>query len=456
MANIDRIVSVQISLSTVAIKEKSFSDLLVVGPHASSVGRVAVVTGADQLLDMGIDDTDPLYLAVRDVFKQIPTIDKVFVGRQQVDEADVTVTKAVVGNVYTLTLGWRDATTGEVVSRDVTYTAITADTETLVAAGLATAVAASLPAIPVTAVATGPAITITNNTPGDAFSVKTKGALLLSVPTSTESLTDALAAIRAENDDWYGIVITSRVEADQLDAAQWTEANEKLLGLSSNQAGILDGASETDLAAKLQQGQFFRTHLWYHKLIDTEWIESAITGNRFTYYPGAETWANTRLAGITYDTLAEGESIAARNKNANTFEPFRNFAITQGGKVSGGEWIDVIRFRDWLAEQIKVNVVSALVNADGKVPYTDPGIQVIVAAMRKALDQGVSRGGIAPEEHDEANNRVIPSYLVEYPESVNVPFNDKANRVLKDVKFTARLAGAIHVVEIKGNLTYSL
>ncbi|HEX3161161.1 MAG TPA: DUF3383 family protein [Pseudolabrys sp.] len=456
MANIDRIVSVQIALSTTAIKEKSFSDLLVVGPHALSVGRVMVVTGADQLLEMGVDDTDPLYMAVRDVFKQIPTINQVYIGRAQADDVDITVTKAVVGNVYTLTIGWRDTTTFDVITQQVSYTALVADTDVLIAAGLAAAVAAVLPALPVTAVATGPTITISSNVPGDAFSVTTAGALALVTPVSTESMTDALAAIRAENDDWYGIVLTSRDEADQLDAAQWTEANEKLLGISSNDPGILDGASTTDIAAKLQQGQFFRTHVWFHRPIDFEWLESAIAGNRFTFYPGGETWANTRLAGITYDTLAEGESIAARNKNANTFEPFRNFAITQGGKVAAGEWIDVIRFRDWLAEQIKINVVSTLINADGKVPYTDPGIQLIVAAMRKALDLGVSRGGIAPEEHDEPNNRVIPSYLVEYPASVNVPFNDKANRILKDVKFTARLAGAIHVVEIKGNLTYAL
>ena len=45
-------------------------------------------------------------------------------------------------------------------------------------------------------------------------------------------------------------------------------------------------------------------------------------------------------------------------KNGNTFEPFRNISITQNGKVAGGEWIDVIRFRDWLCEEIKVTNLS--------------------------------------------------------------------------------------------------
>ena len=32
--------------------------------------------------------------------------------------------------------------------------------------------------------------------------------------------------------------------------------------------------------------------------------------------------------------------------------------ITQGGKTGGGEWIDVIRFRDWLQNDMQVRVVT--------------------------------------------------------------------------------------------------
>lgn len=107
--------------------------------------------------------------------------------------------------------------------------------------------------------------------------------------------------------------------------------------------------------------------------------------NRFTFYPGGETWANARLAGITYDGLAEGQALAAHAKNANTFEQMRSFAVTQTGKVAAGEWIDVIRGRDWLAEQVKIEVATQLVNAPGKVPFTDDGIQVLVAGVRKEV-----------------------------------------------------------------------
>ncbi|KUE88886.1 hypothetical protein ASL20_09680 [Cupriavidus necator] len=454
MANLDRIVNVVITLNTTAIREQSFSDLLAIGPHAVSLTRLLVVTGADQLLEMGMSEADPLYKAVRDVFKQIPTVSQCFVGRQQVDDVDVIVTKASE-STYAATLQWRDAA-GAVQQGTAVYEGKPADTAATIAQALSAAIAAI--DAPVTVVAYANQLTISSNVAGEAFSVKVRGNLTQGLPTSTESLTEALAACRREDDGWYGVALTSREEADVLGAAEWVESNAKLLGVGVAQPGVIDSGIDTDIASKLQQKQYFRTHVWYHARAAEEWLEAAVAGNRFTFYPGGETWANVRLAGITYDNLGEGEARAAHNKNANTFEPFRNFAITQKGKVAAGEWIDVIRFRDWLGEQIKVNVVSALVNLKnnkGKVPYTDGGIEIVTTAMRQVLDLGVSRGGIAPEEVDD-ELRVIPSYTISAPRAANVPFNDKANRVLNDIAFTARLAGAIHAVNIKGTLTYAL
>lgn len=453
MAKIDRIVNVQISLNTTAIKEKSFSDMLILGPHVLSVGRSMIVTDPSELLDMGMQPTDPIYAAVSAAFSQIPTVNRVFIGRMQVASQTLEVAAGpVAGQTYTVTLGWRD-TAGVVQSDTVTYVAGSTPTPTSVATGLLAVINAS--DAPVTATALAGVITVTA-TGGAAFSMTSTGSLSSPVPTSSENAATALAAVRAENDDWYGIVLTSRVQATVLQVAEWAEANEKLFGTAIAAAGAIDPAVTTDLGSLLQQGQYFRTY-WFYHADAAEFIESGIMAKMFTFYPGQETWANQRLAGIAYDIMSETQSVAARAKNGNTFEQFRNFAITQGGKVAAGEWIDTIRFRDWLAEQIKVNVVSVMVNAKGKIPYTDKGIQVVGNAMRTSLDLGVARGGIAPPEMaSDGSENVIPSYVINLPRSSAVSFNNKANRILQDVNFTARLAGAIHTVEIKGALSYAL
>ena len=141
-----------------------------------------------------------------------------------------------------------------------------------------------------------------------------------------------------------------------------------------------------------------------------------------------------------------------KNKNISTFEKFRNVSITQTGKVAAGEWIDIIRFRDWLAEEIKTNVFYLLINSD-KVSYTDGGIAAIESVIRKALEDGQAAGGIAPDEYDEDGNLNL-GYVLAMPLAANITSNQKASRILEGVSFTARLAGAIHVVNITGSFTY--
>jgi len=121
--------------------------------------------------------------------------------------------------------------------------------------------------------------------------------------------------------------------------------------------------------------------------------------------------------------------------------------------ITAGEWIDVIRFRDWLKNTIQTNLATMMINRD-KIPYTDPGIQVIVNNLRRSLQEGQNVGGIAPDEFD-ANGKTVFGFTISYPRSQDIPANIKATRVLT-IGFQARLAGAIHQVTINGSLAYEL
>ena len=269
-----------------------------------------------------------------------------------------------------------------------------------------------------------------------------------------ETVTDALAACAKANNGWYGLALTSRVEEEVLFAAMWAEANGKLFLTATKDEGVVSSESNTDLASKCKAKNYYRTAVMYSHVADVEYPEVAMMSYLFTFYPGAETWNLKKLSGVSHSPLSEIEFNAAKKKNATTFENFNDsFSVTQGGKVAAGEWIDIIRFRDWLLQEVQINATSVMINAYGKLPYTDAGIELIGQAVRQALDLGVARGGIAPVEYDRAQNEV-PSYRISLPKSVEISPNTKAQRILQDVKFTARLAGAIHVAEIKGFLNY--
>ena len=89
MANIDRIVSVQIALNTSGVRQQAFSDLLLLGVHTGA-NRVDIITRADDLLALpfvGVTNTSDLYRAAQVAFSQIPGPNRLFIGRRGSGEA---------------------------------------------------------------------------------------------------------------------------------------------------------------------------------------------------------------------------------------------------------------------------------------------------------------------------------------------------------------------------------
>ena len=170
------------------------------------------------------------------------------------------------------------------------------------------------------------------------------------------------------------------------------------------------------------------------------------------YHAGQETWALMPLATVSPAKLTSTFIKKLEAANFNYVITVASKNITQGGKTGGGEWIDVIRFRDWLQNDMQVRVVNLLI-VNPKIPYTDNGIGLVENQMLASLKDGQKYGGIAPTEYD-ADGNAIPGYTTSVPLAADLTSTQKASRILKDCKFSARIAGAIHVVEIKGCLTY--
>lgn len=447
MANIDRIVNVQISLNTTGITQLGFSTVLVVGAHAHSLSRVTSYTDVDEMLDDGFDVSEPLYKAVSACFSQTPRPTAVKVGRIACNTVNVNVTNVLASGTYTLIIKTKD-TDGNVTKKTYEYKNNGGEAS-VIAAGLEALITADKDAV-VTAATSGNALVLTKKSAD--FAVETPANLTATAGTTNESVAASMAAILAEDNDFYGIILADRSNVDTvMDMAAWTETHMNLFLVSTAEEGAADASVTTDLLSKLSDKNYYRTSGWYHALAD-EYPEAAVMARCFAIEPGGETWANKKLAGVTADHLTETQYNAITKKNGNTFEKFRNVSITQNGKVAAGEWIDVIRFRDWLQEEIRTNEFYLLINTD-KVPYTDAGIAAVESVLRKALEDGQARGGIAPTEYDADGNKNL-GFTIDVPLASSITANQKASRVLKDLKFTARLAGAIHAIKITGSFTY--
>ena len=259
---------------------------------------------------------------------------------------------------------------------------------------------------------------------------------------ATDTISNDLDAIETENNDWYALAYTRRVQSEVEAIASWIETRSKIFGTASSDANIIDvvvGTDVTSISAVLNQAGYTRSFVMYHQDVDSDFPECAWFGKTLPTIPGSITWKFKTLASIPYSKLTTSQSTNARNKKTNTFEFIGGAGITREGTVASGEFIDVIRGVDWLTARIQEYVYSLLVNSP-KVPYTSSGITSVEAEIRRALDQGVANDFIAE----------TPQYTVTVPTIASISPTDKANRILKDVTFQATLAGSVHFVEIQG------
>lgn len=442
MGSVDDIVRVSISLGTTGIERAEFGVAMLVAPLMTFPERVRTYRNYAEAAE---DDLPPSVLvAISDYFAQTPKPKTVKIGRRDVLKGVVNVDTLKNLTDYTITVN------DEVYS----YTSDASATAAEIVAGLAAVVLADTDEI------------ITATVVGDTLELAWIGANIGSIVLGDNlgwgaisplaggtAVADDLTAIYDEDQAWYGLVMLERVKQTVLDAAAWTEANKRVHGFASNSADDYNVALDTDVFSLTKDSRYYRTFGIFTNNSSTEYPEVAWFGRLLTTQSGSETWALKQLASVTPATLTSTQANTIFGKGGNTFEYINSsVAITQKGKVAAGEWIDVIRFRDWLENTIQTNMATMMINRN-KVPYTDQGIALCVNNLRKSLEEGQKVGGISPTEFDSQDNEV-PGFIITAPLSVDVPTNIKSTRTLY-LEFTARLAGAIHLVEITGSVGYS-
>lgn len=272
-------------------------------------------------------------------------------------------------------------------------------------------------------------------------------------PKKYESMKVALT--NASNEvNFYGLHITDfRESKDIEEATSWIESHEKIFGFEFTDPEKFP----------LRNTSFYRTFADFSGLadgysaedeqpIENKYEALAKMAKCFGYDPGTETWAMKELATVMPSSLTTELKRQFKEKNINTFLRYAGCNITMDGKTIAGEWIDVIRFRDWLKNEMQIRIFNAL-KVNRKVPYTDGGIGMIEGTMEAVLKKGQDVGGIVPTEYDRDGNE-IPGFRVKVPRSYELTESQKKSRVLEGCSWTAKLAGAIHAVEVEGFLTF--
>lgn len=271
---------------------------------------------------------------------------------------------------------------------------------------------------------------------------------------SNEDIEKTLERARLTN-GWYAIC-PAYIDKTMLERiGAWADSQDKICGFT-----VVEVPEEGDIPIcdkSLRCYGMFAKQSWDQKVEDIPkdnlYINVAWTAKCLNYQAGSETWALKTLAGIQPANLTSTQMRKLENLNLNYYTTCADRDITCDGKVTYGEWIDVIRFRDWLQNDMQKSIFDLFLR-NQKVPYTDKGIGLVKNIMIASLKRGQNVGGIAETEYDADGNE-IPGFKVSVPLAANITPAQKKSRKLSDCKFTGRLAGAIHAADVNGGLVYS-
>lgn len=433
MTSTSSIVQVTIDRQTKAVTQDGFGLPLFLGLHKGFVERYRTYS---TLAAVGTDfpTNSNEYIAAQAFFGQAVSVSTIAIGRQ--DSTIVTYTPVVANSAsYSVKIG-----TGT-YSATFTFISDSTATATEIVTGLTTLINAD-GTLPVTASGTTTLI-LTADVGGVPFSAL-PSTNLTPVYTTAESLTTALNTVQLANNDWYGLVSYSHVKADVLEVAAWAQAAKKFYSSSSNDTTIINSTLSSDttsIATALKTAGYDHVQLLYSGS-SALFPEAALLSVFLSQDAGTNIQAFKSLAGIPVDNLSDTQASNARSKYANTYELVGGQNIILNGQMSDGTFSDLIRDIDWIKSNLVTAIYSRLVNL-GKLAYTDQGISVIEQQVRNVLKQALDKGIIADD----------PAYTVTVPKAVDVSSNNRANRFLPDVKWTARMAGSIQSVAVAGTCT---
>jgi hypothetical protein len=426
------IVNVTISASTVGITQAGFGIPLILSANASWPSER--IRFYSSLVGVASDfaATTPEYLAAARIFSQSPHPVQIAIGRLANKPTQHWTITPVVHNStdYKIRIG----------ANTVTYTSDASATDAEIAAGLIALVNA-LTGDTLTASGTT-TLALTGDSAGawNDVEVLDPTLLVLAQDHADPGVAADLTAIKLIDDSWYGIINPYNSKAMALAISVWTEANGKFfIGATQDTECItVAEGSATDVMKTAKDATYFRSAFFYHPS-NGAFLDAGLAGRVLPIDPGKETWAFKTVVGVSQVTLTETQLTNLKNKNGNAYQKVNGVNITKFGKMAAGEWIDVIRFRDWLIARMQENIFRTLLSND-KIPYIDDGVQLIAGNVRATLKEGKDVGG-------------LDSYSVAVGKVKDANPTDKQNRELKLVNFASILAGAIHAAYINGTVT---
>ncbi len=280
-----------------------------------------------------------------------------------------------------------------------------------------------------------------------------------------ESMTDSWNASAIFDPNFYGIAVAGGSTQDIKDTMAWGQIGVYLHAYSVSDPTAKLAATTTDLFSYAKTngysnsfGQWSNTPyaalsaLSRLLLVDLTQPNSAIT-LKFKQEPG-----------VAVDSFTETERLALEGKNANYYASFaapgttNGFAMFAQGVCGDGTFIDQVFNLAWCQANLQSAYFGVLATALTKIAQTDIGVQMIVQALDKVMDQARAAGIIAKGNWtglgvgEIKSGDLLPNAYYTYASPVaSQSSGDRAARKAPPITIIATGAGAVHSGSVQFN-----
>ena len=439
--SIDQLINVQITTGTKTVTKKGFGTALIASYHAAWPNRVREYSDPSEMLTDGFTVYDGAYIQAQAIKSQKPSVKSFKVGRRgsAPDRTiEFTPTNVTEGEVYSFQVAAPGAPFVE-----ISYPVPASATVAIVCAGIS-ALLDAISGLDCSDDTTK--FTLSATTAGDYFRVTGLSSdLVLEDVTADPGIGADLASIYQEDPDFYGLCLDSTGSLESIAAASWAESNRMVFCGATIDDEVKNQAVTDCVMSVMKNAGYAVSKVIYHHDVGTT-AAAAWLGRMLPTTPGSAAWAYKELSTVPatpYDLLSDAGATAIEGKNGNHYREVGGVKITFPGKVSAGEWTDVVRGLHWTHARIQERVLFRQANSP-KVSYTNTGVALFQGDIGSVLREGVLNTLYA------AN----PAPTVTAPPVSEMAVTDRAARTFTGIEWSATLAGAILILDpVKGTVS---
>lgn len=247
----------------------------------------------------------------------------------------------------------------------------------------------------------------------------------------------AITALVAIDNTPYWVGCDSHSDANVLALAGYLDSIKKLFVTSTQQAGVLVTATDTDIASQLQDLAYDQVVTLWSAVADTQFSEGGIVGCMAGLQAGTSTAEFKTMTGVTPDTLSATQITSLENKNVPFYGTMNGTNVLLNTKVASGQFLDTILFSNWLEAEIKSEIFNLFVSQSAlgrKVSMDQAGMGLIRQAINVPIKTGQNNGSISADQ--------LPR--ISTPNPRDIATATRLNRIVPDIVVEVLYSSAVH------------